>query len=107
MGYGLWAAGDPITKPVEQSADGVLVRIRVQPRASRAEVVGLHGDRVRVRLSAPPVDGQANDELIRFLSQQLDVPRSAVRLVSGAGSRSKTIMISGARVVDVTARLRL
>jgi uncharacterized protein len=53
------------------------------------------------------VDGQANDELIRFLSQQLDVPQSAVRLVSGASSRSKTIMISGARLGDVTARLGL
>lgn len=74
--------GLPDLKAIEQSANGVLLRIRVQPRASRNEIVGLHGDTVRVRLSAPPVDGQANDELIRFLSQQLDVPRSAVRLVS-------------------------
>ena len=107
MGYGLWAVGGRITKPVEQAAEGVLVRIKVQPRASRTEVVGLHGDMVRVRLTAPPVDGQANDELIRFLSQQLDVPRSAIRLVSGASSRSKTIMISGAQVGDVKARLDL
>jgi len=107
MGYGLLAVGEPITKPVEQSSGGVLLRIRVQARASRTEVVGLQGDRVRVRLSAPPVDGQANDELIRFMAQQLDVPRSAVRLVSGAKSRSKTIMISGAQVGDVIARLSL
>jgi len=60
-----------------------------------------------VRLSAPPVDGQANDELIRFLADQLDVPRSAIRLVSGQGSRSKTLVISGARVEEVTARLGL
>lgn len=99
--------GLPDLKAIEQSANGVLLRIRVQPRASRNEIVGLHGDTVRVRLSAPPVDGQANDELIRFLSQQLHVPRSAVRLVSGASSRSKTIMISGAQLGDVTARLRL
>jgi hypothetical protein len=101
------AAGEPITKPVEQSAEGVLVRIRVQPRASRAEVVGLHGDRVRVRISAPPVDGRANDELIRLMAQQLDLPQSSIRLVSGATSRSKTIMITGTRLGYVTARLGL
>lgn len=93
--------------PIEQSASGVLLRVRVQPRASRSEVVGLHGDTVRVRLLAPPVDGQANDELIRFLSEQLDVPRSAVQLVSGANSRSKNILIMGAQLDDVAARLGL
>jgi hypothetical protein len=101
------AAGEPITKPVEQSADGVLVRIRVQPRASRAEVVGLHGDRVRVRISAPPVEGRANDELIRLMAQQLDLPQSSIWLVSGATSRSKTIMITGTQLGYVTARLGL
>ena len=69
--------------------------------------MGLHGDTVRVRLLAPPVDGQANEELIRFLAEELGVPRSAVRLVSGANSRSKTIKISGARLGDVMARLGL
>jgi uncharacterized protein len=109
MGYALWAIGcEPVgLKPLEQSAAGVLVRFRVQPRASRNEIVGLHGDRVRVRLSAPPVDGQANDELIRFLADLLELPRSAVRLVSGQGSRSKTVAISGARLEEVTARLGL
>ncbi len=106
-GYGLWAMGLPTLKAIEQSANGVLLRVRVQPRASRSEVVGLHGDTVRIRLSAPPVDGQANDELIRFLSQQLEVPRSSVRLVSGHGSRSKTVSINGARLEEVTARFGL
>lgn len=97
--------GLPDLKAIEQSANGVLLRIRVQPRASRNEVVGLHGDTVRVRLSAPPVDGQANDELIRFLSQQLDVPRSAFRLVSGQTSRLKVIAINGVRMEEIAARL--
>ena len=79
----------------------------VQPRASRTEVVGRHGDAVRVRLSAPPVDGQANDELIRFLANLLGVRQSAVRLVSGEGSRSKTVAISGATLEEVAARLGL
>jgi uncharacterized protein len=53
------------------------------------------------------VDGQANEALIRFMAEQFDLPRSAIRLVSGASSRSKTIMITGAHLGDVTARLGL
>jgi uncharacterized protein (TIGR00251 family) len=99
--------GSPNLKPIEQLPEGVLVRLRIQPQASRNEIVGLHGNAVKIRISATPIDGAANDALIRFLAEQLDVPRSAVRLLSGASSRSKTIMVSGARLGDVTARLSL
>jgi hypothetical protein len=97
----------PILKPLEQATDGVLLRIRVQPRASRTEVVGLHGDRVRIRLSSPPIDGRANEELICFLAERLDVPRSTVRLVSGQSSRSKIVVINGGVLQEVAARLGL
>jgi uncharacterized protein len=69
--------------------------VRVQPRASRTEVVGPHGDAVRIRLTAPPVDGAANEALIRFLAERLEVPRSAVRIEGGASSRSKVVAIDG------------
>lgn len=94
-------------KPIEQSANGVRVRLRIQPRASRNEVVGLHGDAVKVRLSAPPVDGAANEALVRFLAEQLGVTRSAVRLLSGQTSRLKVVVIDGLQVEEVTARLDL
>jgi uncharacterized protein len=69
--------------------------VRVQPRASRTEVAGPHGDSVRIRLTAPPVEGAANEALVRFLAERLDVPRSAVRIEGGASGRSKVVAIDG------------
>jgi hypothetical protein len=94
-------------KPISPTAQGVLVRIKLQPRASRDELVGLHGDAIRIRLCAPPVDGSANDALIRFLADRLNLPRSSVRLVSGQTSRSKAIAISGVAPEEVAERLGL
>ena len=69
--------------------------VQVQPRSPRSEVVGLHGDAVKVRLAAPPVDGAANDELVRFLAARLGVPRSAITLVRGATGRRKMLRVEG------------
>lgn len=70
--------------------------ILVQPRASRSEIVGPHGDALKVRLAAPPVDGAANEELVRLLAKELDVSRSSIEIVSGLTSRRKTVRVSGA-----------
>jgi uncharacterized protein (TIGR00251 family) len=72
---------------------GVTLQVWIQPRASRTEIVGQHGDAVKIRVAAPPVDGAANDELVRFLAGQYGVPRSAVTITSGATGRRKTIVI--------------
>ncbi len=96
-----------IRQPTERTPDGVRIRLRIQPRASRTEVVGLHGNEIRIRLSAPPVDGAANEALLRFLSDQLSVPRSAVRLISGESGRSKVVTISGVDVDEVAIKLGL
>jgi len=72
-----------------------ILTIHVQPRASRTEVAGWHGDAVKVRLAAPPVDGAANDALTAFLAERLAVPRSAVTLLSGATARRKRVRIDG------------
>ena len=84
---------------------GVRVRLRVQPRASRTELAGIHGDALRVRLTAPPVDGAANAALVRFLAERLGVARAAVRLVSGESSRSKVVEVVGVDVSAARARL--
>ncbi len=78
-------------------ADGtdVLLRVRVQPRASREAVVGEAEGRLRVALTAPPVEGAANDALRRFLAGRLGVARSRVTLESGEKSREKTVRIAG------------
>lgn len=69
--------------------------VHVVPRARRTEVAGRHGGIVKIRLAAPPVDGAANDELVRFVAACVGVPRSAVTIASGARSRRKTIAVAG------------
>jgi uncharacterized protein (TIGR00251 family) len=90
--------------PVSQRGDAVRFAVRVQPRASRSEVAGLHGGALKVRLAAPPVDGAANDALVRLLAELLGVPRRAVRIESGHASRSKVVEVDG---VDADAVQRL
>ena len=75
------------------AGDGTRLALRVQPRASRNEVVGPHGDALKVRLAAPPVDGAANDALVRFLAEALELPRAAVTLIGGLSSRSKAVHV--------------
>lgn len=82
-----------------------VVPLHVQPRAAKTEVVGLHGDAIKIRLKAPPVEGAANDELIRFLAKKLGVPRHAVRIVSGATSRTKRVSVDGIELPEVMNRL--
>ena len=84
---------------------GVRLRVRVQPRASRSECVGLIGGELKIRLAAPPVDGAANDALVRFLAQALGVPRATVVLAAGASSRSKVIEVRDVDEGVVQARL--
>jgi uncharacterized protein (TIGR00251 family) len=87
------------------AGDGTRVALRVQPRASRNEVAGLHGDTLKVRLAAPPVDGAANEALVRYLAEILAVPRAAVTLVGGQSSRSKAVQVSGLAPGEVARRL--
>lgn len=82
----------------------------MQPRASRTEIAGLHGNEIRIRLAAPPVDGAANEALIRFVAERLGVARARVAITAGATARSKTVSVTGATVAEaatafgVTAR---
>ena len=80
---------------VEQRGAAVRVGVHVQPRASRSEIVGLHGAALKVRLQAPPVDGAANEALVRLLADRLGVPRTSVHVVAGTTSRAKTVEIEG------------
>ena len=79
-----------------RSAGGrVRFSVRVQPRASKTEVVGVHGDALKIRLSAPPVDGVANAALIEFLAEIFAVSRRAVMILAGESSRLKIVEIEG------------
>jgi uncharacterized protein (TIGR00251 family) len=90
-----------------QSCDSVLITIRVIPRATRSQIAGTRNDALLVRLSAPPVDGAANAELIDVLSDALGVPRRSVTLVSGERSRSKRVRVAGMAADDVRRALNL
>lgn len=77
--------------------NGVVLKLQVQPKASRTEVVGLHGEppRLKIRIAAPPVDGEANDELLRFLKKKLRVTSAQLQILRGESSKSKDVFCSG------------
>ncbi len=74
-----------------------MLTLHVQPGAKRTEVAGVHGDALKIRLAAPPVDGKANAALLRFLAAAFGVPQRAVTLVRGETSRQKTVRIEAPR----------
>jgi hypothetical protein len=83
----------------------LLLEVYAAPRAARSRVAGLHDGRLKVHLAAPPVDGAANEELVRFLARELGLPRSAVSLERGASSRRKTVAIEGLDAAEARGRL--
>lgn len=76
-------------------AQGVTLRLHIQPGAKKTEVAGLHGDALKIRLAAPPVDGKANACLVEFLAAHLGLPKSAVTIVGGETSRAKRVRMAG------------
>jgi uncharacterized protein len=84
---------DPLRLDVKGSV--LRVAVHVQPRASRSEIIGQHGAALKVRVQAPPIDGAANEALVRLLADSLGVPLRSVRVVAGATSRTKTVEIDG------------
>lgn len=90
---------------LREAADGDLVlTLHIQPNAKKTEFAGLHGEAMKLRLAAPPVDGKANAALCAFLAGFCKVPKSAVMLISGEASRAKRVRVAGA---DAEARSRL
>jgi uncharacterized protein (TIGR00251 family) len=86
--------------------DAVRFSVRLQPRASKNEIVGLQGISLKVRVTAPPVEGMANDALVELLSKELQTSRRNVCIVSGHSSRTKVIEISGVDLESVQRLLR-
>lgn len=80
---------------LQAHGDGVRITVRVVPRSSRSQVDGVRDGALRVRLAAPPVDGAANEELVRTLAEAVGVRRSAVHIHRGASGRTKVVEISG------------
>ena len=85
--------------------DGVHLRIKLQPRASRNEIGEAVGDELKIKVTAPPVDSAANEALLRLLADVLDFPRSGIQLVRGKTSRHKVVALTGLTAEAVMARL--
>jgi uncharacterized protein (TIGR00251 family) len=98
---------------MQETTDGVVLRLVLQPKASRSEIVGPHGEppRLKIRIAAPPVDGEANEELMRFLKELLGIPASRIEILRGHASKQKDVHCRGVRANEVlrkageTARL--
>lgn len=85
--------------------DGVILTVHVQPNASKTECVGVHGDALKIRLAARPVEGAANDELIRFVAECCAISRARVHIQAGAEARRKRLRVEGVSAQVLVARL--
>ncbi len=81
-----------------KTPEGWLLTLHIQPGAKKSEVVGLHGDALKVRIASPPVDGKANEALLAFIADQLGLPKRAVQLVRGDTSRAKTVLVTASEI---------
>ena len=90
---------------VREVAGGVTFAVRVQPRAKRNAVIGEVGEAVKIALTAPPVEGRANDACVEFLAELFGVARTAVSIISGATSRNKVVRVAGVTPSQVEDRL--
>jgi uncharacterized protein (TIGR00251 family) len=83
-----------------------VLRVRVVPNAKRSEIVGLHGEAIKIKIQAPAQEGKANAALLEFLAEKLSVPTRQVTLVAGEKSRDKTLAIEGIEEADARHRLQ-
>lgn len=90
---------------LRQSGADVLLPVSVQPRASRSAVAGLYGDALKLQLTAPPVEGAANDACLRLLAELLGLNRTSLSIVKGTRSRQKLIRIANASIQQLRERL--
>lgn len=94
-----------MTAHCDERRDGAVLRVVVQPGARRDELAGPHGDAVRVRVTAPPVGGRANEAVLRVLARVLGVDPGSLTVTAGATGRRKRVLVRGLAAAEVEARL--
>jgi uncharacterized protein (TIGR00251 family) len=92
---------------IQEIPEGVIFKITVQPRGSRNELVGLQGDALKIKLTAPPVEGAANRMCVEFLARSLKVRKSDVEIIQGHGSRVKKVLVRSANRYSIQSLLRV
>jgi uncharacterized protein (TIGR00251 family) len=88
-----------------EKPEGVQISLYVQPGASKSEIVGIHNGMLKIKIKSPPVDGKANEEVIRFLSEILTVPKKNVELIKGDKSREKKVFVHGLKLESAKSLL--
>jgi uncharacterized protein (TIGR00251 family) len=86
-------------------SEGTVLDIYVQPKASKNEIVGVHEGCIKIRLTAPPVEGEANKECVRFLAKLFGVPKSSIEIMQGHKARRKTLLFRGVSAETLLGRL--
>jgi len=82
-----------LSSAVLQTADGAVIRVHVQPKSRREQIVGMHGDRIKLAVTEPPDKGKANDAVLRLIAATLNVATSSVELLRGSTSRQKDLLV--------------
>lgn len=88
-----------------RDGESLSLTLHVQPGAKRTEISGLHGDALKIRLAAPPIEGRANEALLRFIADTFGVPMRQVELKQGGQSRHKVVMVAGSKVAPESVLL--
>jgi len=92
--------------PVKETERGLIFHIRVLPRSSRCEVVGVQDEALKIKITSPPIEGKANEECIRFLAAQFKIKKSQMEIIAGHKSRKKTVAVLGLKKEDLLSFLR-
>lgn len=85
----------------------MLIDIHAQPNGKKTEIQGVHGDRLKIRIHAPPVDGKANEEIISFFSLLVKIPKRNIQIVKGETSREKTVLVQGVSLEQIKQLINL
>lgn len=86
-------------KAIHQDGDDLIIRLYIQPKASRDQIVGLHGDEIKIAITAPPVDGKANAHLVKYLSKQFKVAKGLIHVEKGLQGRHKQVRIEAPKAI--------
>jgi uncharacterized protein (TIGR00251 family) len=97
--------GNRFSEIMSQTDQGIVINVHIQPRASKTECVGLRGNVLKFRISAPPVDGLANEALCGYLAKVFRISKGSVVICSGHGARQKHVLLKGVSTEQVTQAL--
>jgi uncharacterized protein (TIGR00251 family) len=96
----------PVSDWYRHDGEVLSLTLHVQPGAKRTEISGLHGEALKIRLAAPPIEGRANEALLRFIADTFGVPMRQVELKQGGQSRHKVVMVTGSKVAPESVLLQ-